>query len=92
MDELDQLYHEGQKGNPPPQDVHRVVYKSSSEVMGLLNNSEEIEDAESEQEIEEPDTSGTSVESITVTALPEANLPPSEEQINATRVIHTESY
>lgn len=109
------------KGNPPPQDVHRVVYKSNPEVMGLLNNSklavvsnlrpdapvfvpkprvdqvsEEIEDAEPEQEIEEPEMdstdiigAGTSVESITVTALPEGNLPPSEEQINATRVIQT---
>ena len=88
MDDLIQLYHEGQKGYPPPLDVHRVVYKSFSEVMGLLN-SEGIEDAEPEQEIEEPDASSTSVESITVTALPEANLPPSEEQINATCVIQT---
>ena len=121
MDELVQLYDESKKGNPPPQDVHRVVYKSSPEVMGLLNNSkpvvisnlrpdapvfvpkprvdqvsEEIEDAEPEQEIEEPEMdstdiigAGTSIESITVTALPEANLPPSEEQINATCVIQT---
>ena len=58
--------------------------------------SEEIEDAEPEQEIEEPEMdstdiigAGTSVESITVTALPEANLPPSEEQIHATRVFQT---
>lgn len=121
MDELVQLYHESKKGNPPPPDVYRVVYKSDPEVMGLLNNSkpavisnlrpdapvfvpkprvdqvsEEIEDAEPEQEIEEPEMdstdiigAGTSVESITVTALPEANLPPSKEQINATRVIQT---
>ena len=58
--------------------------------------SEEIEDVEPEQEIEEPEIdstdiigAGTSVESITVTALPEANLPPSKEQIHATRVIQT---
>ena len=56
--------------------------------------SEEIEDAE--QDIEEPEMdstdiigAGTSVESITVTALPEANLPPSEEQINATLTFQT---
>lgn len=121
MDELVQFYHESEKGNPPPRDVHRVVYKNNPEVMGLLNNSkpavisnlrpdapvfvpkprvdqvsEEIEDAEPEQEIEEPEMdsadiigAGTSVESITVTALPEANLPPSEEQIKAARVIQT---
>lgn len=58
--------------------------------------SEEIENTEPEQEIEEPEMdstdiigAGTSVESITVTALPEANLLPSEEQINATRIIQT---
>lgn len=120
MDELVQLYDESKKGNPPPPDVHRVVYKSSLEVMGLLDSkpavisnlrpdapifvpkprlhqvSEEIEDAEPEQEIEEPEMdstdiigAGTSVESITIAALPEANLPPSEEQIKATRVIQT---
>jgi hypothetical protein len=121
LDELVQLYHESKKGNPPPLNVHRVVYKSNPEVMGLLNNSkpvvisnlrpdapvfvpkprvdqvsEEIEDAEPEQEIEEPEMdstdiigAGTFVESITVPALPEANLPPSEEQINATRVFQT---
>ena len=121
LDELTQLYHESKKGNPPPLNVRRVVYKSNTEVMELLSNSkpavisnlrpeapvfvpkprvdqvsEEIEDAEPEQEIEEPEMdstdiigAGTFVESITVTALPEANLPPSEEQINATRVIQT---
>jgi len=120
-----QLYHESNKGAapppPPPLDVHRVMYKSIPEVIGLLNSSkptvisnlrpdapvfvpkprvdqasEEIEGAEPEQEIEEPEVdntdiigAGTSVESITVTALPEANLPPSEEQIRATCVIQT---
>jgi hypothetical protein len=54
---------------------------------------EEIEDAEPEQEIEEPEVDDTdivgagSVESIAITALPEANLLPSEEQIHAARVI-----
>jgi hypothetical protein len=121
LDELVQLYHESKKGNLPPLNVRRVVYKSNPEVMGLLNNSkpavisnlrpdapvfvpkprvdqvsEEIEDAGPEQEIEEPEMdstdiigAGTFVESITVTALPEVNLPPSEEQINATCVIQT---
>jgi hypothetical protein len=121
LDEMVQLYRESYKGKPALSDVHRVIYKSSSEVMGLLNNSklvvisnlrpdapvfvpkprvdqvsEEIEDVEPEQDIEEPEVdntdiigSGTSVESITVTALPEVNLPPSAEQIHATRVIQT---
>ncbi|KAF8807162.1 hypothetical protein BYT27DRAFT_7189247 [Phlegmacium glaucopus] len=122
LDEMVQLYHESRKeAPPPPLDVHRVIFKNSAEVMGLLNNSkpavisnlrpdapvfvpkprvdqgfEEIEGTEPEQEIEEPEVdntdiigAGTSVESSTVTALPEANLPPSEEQIHATRVIQT---
>lgn len=99
-----------------------MIYKSSSEVMGLLNNSkptvisnlrpdapvfvpkprvdqvpEEMEDVESEQDtIEEPEVdntdiigAGTSVESITITALPEVNLPPSKKQIYATCVIQS---
>lgn len=123
LDEMVQLYHENYKGipPPPPPDVHRVIYRSNPEVMGLLNNSkttvtsnlrpdapvfvpkprvdqtsEEIDGVEPEQEIEEPEVdntdivgAGTSVESITVTALPEANLPPSEKQVHATRVIQT---
>lgn len=54
--------------------------------------SEEVEDAEPE-EIEEPEVDNTDIvgagtsESISITALPEANLPPSEEQIHATRII-----
>ena len=34
-----QLYHESYRGKPAHPDVRRVVYKSSSEVLGLLNNS-----------------------------------------------------
>ena len=114
-----QLYYESHKGAPALPDVRRVLYKSSSEVIGLLQNpklpvisnlrpdapvfvpkprvdqaSEEIEGTDKEVEEPEVDNSdiigaGTSVESITVTALPEANLPPSEKQIQAARVIQT---
>ena len=115
-----QLYHEGREGKPAHPDVRRVVYKSSPEVLGLLNSSkpavisnlrpdapvfvpkprvdqasEDIESTEIDQEIEEPEVDNTdiigaaSVESITVTALPEANLPPSEKQLHAACVIQT---